>query len=317
MKKTCKILLITMSMLLTAILLCSCAEMGFLPNKTETTVNMGKNNSSTGDNSTSEHVHTIVIDSAVAETCGKNGLTEGSHCEVCGDVLVAQEIVPATRQHTYGDNGICTVCAMKKPTEGLIYTLMYTQDSYMVTGIGTASNTTEIVIADTYNGLLVTSIGDYAFDNCSGLTSITIPNSVTWIVDYAFFGCSSLTSITIPDSVTDIGRYAFSGCSGLTSITIPDSVTNIGKYAFSGCSGLTSITIPNSITNIGEYSAFYGCSSLKSITIPKGVTSIGYRAFYGCNNLTIYAEAASKPDGWDSYWNDSNRPVVWGYTPEA
>ena len=131
----------------------------------------------------------------------------------------------------------------------------------------------------------VTSIGDYAFYDCSSLTSITIPNSVTSIGDEAFDGCSSLTSIVIPDSVTSIGDWAFSGCSGLTSITIPNSVTSIGDYAFYNCSGLTSITIPNSVTSIGDW-AFYDCSGLTSITIPNSVTSIGDYAFYDCSSLT-------------------------------
>ena len=142
------------------------------------------------------------------------------------------------------------------------------------------SGLTSVAIPDS-----VTSIGDYAFDGCSNLTSITIPNSVTSIGEAAFRGCSGLTSVAIPDSVTSIGDYAFYGCSGLTSITIPNSVTSIGDSAFYGCSGLTSITIPDSVTSIGE-AAFRGCSGLTSITIPDSVTSIGSSAFYGCSGLT-------------------------------
>ena len=111
----------------------------------------------------------------------------------------------------------------------------------------------------------VTSIGDYAFEGCSGLTSITIPNCVTSIGDDAFSSCSGLTSITIPNSVTSIGNSAFWGCSGLTSITIPNSVTSIGGWAFSDCSGLTSVIIGNSVTSIGR-NAFSGCVRLTSIT---------------------------------------------------
>ena len=164
----------------------------------------------------------------------------------------------------------------------------------------------------------VTTIGEWAFSNCSGLTSVTIPNSVTSIGNSAFYGCSSLTSITIPNSVTSIGGLAFYGCSNLAYITIPNSVTSIGGNAFSECSGLTSVTIPNSVTSIGG-SAFSSCSALTSIvvetgnptydspdncnaiietasntllygcmntTIPNSVTSIGSSAFYGCSGLT-------------------------------
>ena len=129
-------------------------------------------------------------------------------------------------------------------------------------------------------------IGDFAFCDCSTLTSITIPDSVTSIGVGAFYACSSLTSITIPDSVTSIGDGAFYDCISLFSITIPDSITSIGHDTFSICIRLTSITIPDSVTSIGGY-AFYGCSSLFSIAIPDSVTSIGDAAFYECPKLTI------------------------------
>ena len=131
----------------------------------------------------------------------------------------------------------------------------------------------------------VTSIGGFVFSYCSGLTSVSIPNSVTSIGDGAFYYCSNLTSVTIPNSVTSIGSSAFSGCSRLTSITIPNSVTSIEAEVFYGCSGLKSLTIPNSVTSIGEL-AFSGCSDLTSITISNSVTSIGEYAFERCSSLT-------------------------------
>ena len=138
----------------------------------------------------------------------------------------------------------------------------------------------------TYEGTTysVTSIGNYAFCDCSGLTSVTIPNSVTSISGEAFSHCSGLTSVTIPNSVTSIGGYAFSYCSGLTSVTIPNSVTSIDCYAFCGCSSLTSVTIPNSVTSI-DYYTFYGCESMASVTIGSSVGYIDDSAFLGCYAL--------------------------------
>jgi hypothetical protein len=190
--------------------------------------------------------------------------------------------------------------------------------------------TGELVIPNTIEGNPVTSIGDWAFNNCTSLTSITIGNSVTSIGDYAFLRCTSLTSITIPDNVTSIGNDTFYNCSSLTTIevgaenvnyadvngvlfnkektvlhtypagktgdnyVIANSVTSIGYYAFFQCTSLTSITIPDSVTSIGE-SAFYKCTNLTSVTIPDGVTSIGRGAFDSCSSLTSITFMGAAP----------------------
>ena len=135
------------------------------------------------------------------------------------------------------------------------------------------------------NGNALTSIEEYAFWNCTNLTSVTIPNSVTSIGRMAFYGCASLASVTIPNSVISIGENAFGCCSNLTSVTIPNSIRNISDNAFFYCTSLASVTIPNSVASIGDF-AFYGCASLASVTIPNSVTSIGDAAFYGCTSLT-------------------------------
>ena len=153
----------------------------------------------------------------------------------------------------------------------------------------------------------VTKIGNYAFSNCSKLTSLTIPGNVTSIGNSAFQWCSNLTNITIPDSVTSIGNSAFSSCSRLTDITLTKGVTNIGYYVFSYCCNLTNITIPNSVTNIGN-GAFNWCSNLKSITIPNSVTSIGDSAFNYCDNLKdiYYKGTESEWENIDIDWHNES-----------
>ena len=147
----------------------------------------------------------------------------------------------------------------------------------------------EMTIPDTVtNGGIdyqVTSIGDNAFNGCTGLTSVKIPNSVTSIGDNAFYRCTGLKSLTIGNLVESIGYAAFAGCEGLTSLTIPNSVTSIGLCAFDGCKGLKSVEIPNSVTSIGN-SAFSGCTDLNSLTIGNSVESIGGHAFYNCHSVT-------------------------------
>ena len=106
------------------------------------------------------------------------------------------------------------------------------------------------------------------------------------ITDSAFNGCSGLTSVTIPDSVTSIGSSAFSGCSGLTSMTIPSSITSVPDYAFRNCSSLTNVTIPDSVTSLGR-EAFSGCSSLTKVSIPESVTYFGASCFEGCPVYTL------------------------------
>ena len=130
----------------------------------------------------------------------------------------------------------------------------------------------------------VTFIGDYAFMDCSSLSRLVIPESVTSIGDGAFSFCESLTSIIIPDGVTSIGADAFGNCTSLSNIDIPDGVTSIENGVFCGCHSLSNIVIPNSVTSIGD-DAFHTCSSLTNIDIPDSVTSIGNNAFMSCSSL--------------------------------
>ena len=148
-----------------------------------------------------------------------------------------------------------------------------------------------VYIPDQFNGYPVTSIGSNAFYNNSAIEKIIVPKTIETIYSSAFSGVENLREIEFEEdsNLISIGENALLGCKNLLNISIPNSVTSIGDYAFSGCSSLTSIIIPDS------------------------VTSIGSSAFRDCSKLTIYVEAPSKPSGWDSTWNYSNRPVVWGY----
>lgn len=137
----------------------------------------------------------------------------------------------------------------------------------------------------------VVDIGDWAFHNCSALTSVTIPEGVLTIGDYAFYGCGSLTNISIPSSVWSVGAHAFAG-TGLTGIAIPDSVQNIGSSAFSFCSNLENVTLPKDLKTIKSMT-FSGCGNLTSVSIPNGVQAIGTQAFSGCDKLSVITVPSS------------------------
>ncbi|MBQ8341869.1 MAG: leucine-rich repeat domain-containing protein, partial [Clostridia bacterium] len=140
-----------------------------------------------------------------------------------------------------------------------------------------------------------------AFLACYGLTSITIPKSVTKISSMAFNSCSNLSSITFEEGsrLVTIGGQAFNGCHALTSIELPASLTSFGDFTFASCTSLSSVTFGENscLTTIGGW-AFNGCSSLSSISIPPSVLSIGPVAFEGCNGLIKKEGTFSYVDRW-------------------
>jgi hypothetical protein len=337
MKQTLKITILMVLMTIVTLTLASCDELlNKLPFGNETTpqelITIGCTTTPEPEGSTPEpdvtttgpeettpeaHVHTVVVDSAVAPTPTEDGLTAGKHCSTCGEVLVPQEKLPA-----YGENTFF----YKVNEDGKTCTIM---------GIGNYPG--NIICINNYiDGYEVVAIGERAFWGCTTLTDITIPDSVTSIGDGAFVNCSSLKSITLGSGLTSIGQEVFFRCDALddiyvtdleawlnisfvlpdgyelweseahgthhpnrygelhfldengnerTSIVIPESITKIREMAFAGCKSLTSVTIGNHVTSIGK-NAFSGCDSLSNVQIPNSVTTIGNSAFSSCSVLT-------------------------------
>ena len=217
----------------------------------------------------------------------------------CGENLTW---VLDTNTYTLIISGTGTMYEYQKPTSPILGVAMYSEAPW----IKDYRNAFKTVIIDCD----VESIGAYAFSDC-GLTSAVIGNGVTSIGNCAFYNCTGLADINIPDGVTSIGESVFYNCKSLTNITMPDSVTSIGESLFANCSKLTSANLSDSITVIHD-SMFIACGNLTSITIPEGVTSIGITAFKNCTSLTSVTVPASVTDiGKNAFDNCSRLDTVY------
>lgn len=279
----------------------------------------------------------IVVVEAVAPTCQETGLTEGMKCTLCDTMVVPQSTVQTIEciesdwiidlKETQTEDGKrhteCTICGFIFKEEILVavqkkltYKLL-SNDTYEIIGIS-EGDFESIVIPSVYNGKAITSIGARAFENCSNIKNVEIPDSVTKIGYAAFSGCASLKSIEIPNSLTFIGSDVFNGCYSLEYNKYENGfylgnennpyfvLVDINKYigtsyvktynihndtkiispkVFQDHTFLRSVTIGESVTIIGDY-AFSGCGDMGSITIPNSVTSIGGHAFKYCTGLS-------------------------------
>ena len=216
---------------------------------------------------------------------------------------------------------ICAVCAGAETFGDYEYSVL-DDGTVKITGYNGSAET--VVIPDTIDGKSVTSIGNGAFEDCTSLTSVTIPDGVKCIGHSAFYECTSLKSITIPDGVTSIGGTAFSDCTSLTSITIPDSVTILNSFTFSGCKSLSDVNIPDGVTYVGD-GAFSGTAicnnqteevkyidkwlvdsdnSVTDVAVKDGTVGISCGAFSYCGQLkNISIPNSVKYVGGEAFYN--------------
>ena len=199
--------------------------------------------------------------------------------DVAGNEITTDEITVGTANETY-----MAVYEEIFGSKGLRF-ISRGDGTCSVGGIGSCKDTDVIIPQRSPSGDKVTTIAYMAFQNCSSVESVTLPETVTEIERYAFQNCSSLNSIVLPGGLTTIGDGALSGCAALIDISIPDSVTHIGREAFYSCASLANIELPEGITEISDLS-FYACHSLKNVTLPENVTSVGVSAFSNCSGLT-------------------------------
>ena len=234
--------------------------------------------------------HTVVVDKAVAATSAKSGLTEGSHCSVCNEVLTAQLKTTYTQSGnvyttskttvTYAAPAKTSVKTIEVPA-----TVKVNGKTYKVTSIEAGAFEDCKKLTTVKIGSNVKTIGDEAFKGCKNLKTVTIGKNVTAIGEDAFNGCKNLKTITIGSNVTAIGANAFAGCTKLKTVKLNSKIKTIDENAFSKCTSLTEIVIPDKVTEIAD-NAFNGCTKLKKVTIGKAVKTIGEKAFNGCKNLT-------------------------------
>ncbi|MBO7476350.1 MAG: leucine-rich repeat domain-containing protein [Salinivirgaceae bacterium] len=253
--------------------------------------------------------HSIVVDNAVAASRTSTGLTQGSHCSVCGAVLVKQEIIPIITDDTpitFADPNVKTICVTNWDTNS-DGELSYAEAAAVTDLEEVFKGNAEIVSFDElqyFTGLA--NLGDFAFSNCESLSSVTIPNSVSSIGEAAFYTCSSLTSIIIPEGVTSIDYLSFNRCYNLKSASFPNTLTNIGSYTFACCDSLKSITIPEYVSTVGS-NAFGLCGNLSSVIVKARTPPVAESNvfFYVNHSIPVYVPCGSLSAYQDAFeWSE-------------
>ena len=247
-----------------------------------------------GGSTEGEHVHTEEIIPGVEATCTEDGLTEGKKCSDCGEILVAQTIIPES--HEFENSYVCVFCEREvyKESQGLEYSIGDDETYYAVVGIGDCTDT-DVIVPFTYEGLPVKEIRGDLLRGCDSIINVVVPNSVIKITGWAFSFCNSLKSVTIGSGTTTIDDYAFAYNDTIERITVSaknkayksingDLYTKDGSTLIKYSCGKegTLFVIPNGVITIAD-NAFHECKNLKTLIIPEGVTTIGNDAFLEAN----------------------------------
>ena len=255
--------------------------------------------------------HTEVVDASVEPTCSEQGLTEGKHCAVCNEILIAQNIVDAShkwgealnkdeeshwscctvcgeigekKDHIVGADGYCNVCELPIHESDGVYYLVSWDNTYAEV-IDYVGESNRVIIAESYCGIPVTVIANEAFKN-KAISIVHLPDTITKIEKSAFAGCTNLVELNIPDSVKTIEPSAFDGCTSL--LQIENGVSYVANCVIGFDDSVAAVTLRDGTKNILPY-AFEYCNKLKSISIPNSVVSIGESAFYESTNLSYVA----------------------------
>jgi len=257
--------------------------------------------------------HTEVVDEAVPATCTADGKTEGKHCSVCNETIIAQTIIPAT--HTDGEfiidvpstiyeegiqHQLCDICEQTIQTNipvprivstGLAYQVNPNGNTCTIIRIGTCTDT-EIGIPETIDGYTVTAIGDNAFDGSTNVQGIYIPETISYIGNRAFYKCSAISEIRIPSTVLQIGKQIFMGCDSLEIVYYDSSYAPMEGETFFKNEAIKKVVFGDNLTTIPDYIC-YNCENLEEIVLSKNTKQIGHYAFYCCTSLT----EINLPDG--------------------
>ena len=267
------------------------------------------------------HVHkhgTPLIENEVAATC----LADGSYdevvlCTLCNETIsTTHKTIPQT-EHTDGGEGLCTVCENAfKPNPKITYKIYESEGYAEVKSFGGEASV--VMIADTYEGYPVTSIGFQAFAFNQGLTEVIIPESITQIKGDAFARCKNLKSPKLPKNLTSLGNSAFKECHSITYLRIPGSLKVIDDYAFYDCRNLKYVIFGEGVETLNQDS-FDSCKKLTYIVLPKSIKKISQRAFLLCNNQKRIYYLGTPDDyyGIDiDFWNDCIHESTWYYYSE-